>query len=98
MSDLDGALREMSVGDLAVGKRMKNLARAFYGRALAYDDAFQALPDRSMLADVVTRTILEGDLAADPAPMADYIARRRESLAAWETDALLEGRAGWPAP
>jgi cytochrome b pre-mRNA-processing protein 3 len=98
VSDLDGALREMSVGDLAVGKRMKKLGEAFYGRARAYDAAFQALPDLAMLRDVVARTILDGMACADPQPLAIYIARRREGLAACETASLLEGRAGWPAP
>ncbi len=31
--NLDGALREMGVGDLAVPKRMKELAKLWYGRA-----------------------------------------------------------------
>src|ERR1700722_5951612 len=35
VSDLDGALREMGVGDLAVPRRMKNLIAIFYGRARA---------------------------------------------------------------
>ena len=33
---------EMGVGDLRVGKRVKSMARAFYGRAAAYDSAFYA--------------------------------------------------------
>jgi cytochrome b pre-mRNA-processing protein 3 len=98
VSDLDGALREMSVGDLAVGKRMKKLGEAFYGRARAYKAAFQALPDLAMLRGVVARTILDGLACADPQPLATYAARRREGLAACETASLLEGRAGWPAP
>jgi cytochrome b pre-mRNA-processing protein 3 len=95
VSDLDGALREMSVGDLAVAKRMKKLGEAFYGRARAYDDAFQALPDLTKLRDVIARTILEGISGADPAPLAAYTADRREDLAACETAALLAGGARW---
>jgi len=98
VSDLDGALREMSVGDLAVGRRMKKLAQVFYGRALAFDAAFQALPDATMLEDLLARTILEGRDGVDPRPLAAYIASERESLAICETTALLEGRARWPAP
>jgi len=98
VSDLDGALREMSVGDLAVGRRMKKLGEAFYGRARAYDAAFRELPDLTMLEDVIARTILDGISSADPSPLAAYIARRREGLAAREMASLLEGSAGWPAP
>ncbi len=42
MDDMDMNLREMGVGDLRVGKRVKSMARAFYGRAAAYDSAFNA--------------------------------------------------------
>ncbi len=41
MDDMDMNLREMGVGDLSVGKRVKAMARAFYGRARAYDKAFK---------------------------------------------------------
>ena len=41
MDDMDMNLREMGVGDLSVGKRVKAMARAFYGRAKAYDHAFK---------------------------------------------------------
>jgi len=98
VGDLDGALREMSVGDLAVGRRMKKLGEAFYGRARAYDAAFRELPDLTMLGDVIARTVLEGTASVDPALLAAYIARRREDLLTCETASLLEGRAGWPAP
>ena len=39
MDDMDMNLREMGVGDLSVGKRVKAMARAFYGRSAAYDAA-----------------------------------------------------------
>ncbi len=39
MEDMDRSLREMGVGDLGVGKRVKAMARAFYGRAAAYEAA-----------------------------------------------------------
>ena len=98
LSDLDGALREMSIGDLAVGKRMRKLGEAFYGRARAYGDAFAALPDLAKLKDVVARTILDGVDCVDPAPLAAYAVRGRDSLAAAETNALLAGEVRWLAP
>lgn len=98
LSDLDAALREMGVGDLAVGKRMRKMGETFYGRARAYDDAFGALPDLAKLKDAVARTILHGMDAVDPTALAAYIARGRESLAADETNALRTGMATWPAP
>ena len=95
-SNLDGALREMGVGDLIVGKRMKVLGGAFYGRAGAYRDAFAALPDESALSDVIGRTILDGAHDADPAPLATYVAKTRRSLADLGLDDLLAGASPWP--
>ena len=37
--DIDKNLREMGVGDLSVGKKIKNLAAAYYGRVKAYEGA-----------------------------------------------------------
>ena len=36
--DMDRSLREMGVSDIAVGKRVKHMAKAFYGRVAAYDE------------------------------------------------------------
>src|SRR6476660_9122950 len=41
-ADMDRSLRELGVGDLAVGKRMREMAGIFYGRADAYDNALLA--------------------------------------------------------
>ena len=98
VSDLDGALREMGVGDLAVGKRMKALGKAFYGRAAAYRDAFAALPARGLLEDLIARTLLAGVADGDPSLLADYVLTCRESLAAEDEARLLAGESPWPAP
>jgi hypothetical protein len=37
-SDFDRALREMGTGDLSVGKHVKRMALAFYGRIHAYEE------------------------------------------------------------
>ena len=37
-ADMDRNLRELGTGDLAVGKRIKKLAKAFFGRIAAYED------------------------------------------------------------
>lgn len=42
LDDMDQSLREMGVGDLAVGRRVKAMARAFFGRAAAYEAALSA--------------------------------------------------------
>lgn len=50
----DAGLREAGVGDLSVARRMKGLARAFYGRMTAYE---AALADDSVFAQALARNI-----------------------------------------
>ncbi len=95
VSNLDGALREMGVGDLAVGKRMRKLGEAFYGRAQAYDEAFAALPDPAPLEALLRRTVFAGSAAADPAPLAAYAIGCRHGLAAQDVAALLSDAPRW---
>src|SRR5512140_1695941 len=40
--DMDGSLREMGVGDLAVPRQMRRIGEAFYGRQAAYAAALAA--------------------------------------------------------
>jgi len=98
ISNLDGALREMGVGDLSVGKRMRKLGEAFYGRARACESAFSALPDARPLEEVLQRTVFEGAAAAQPAGLADYLRRCRETLAAGDQPALIGGAPRWATP
>jgi cytochrome b pre-mRNA-processing protein 3 len=97
VSYLDGALREMGVGDLAVPKRMKALAAAFYGRARAFEEAFVALPDETQLRDVLARTILCGQAGADVEPLTAYTAGARDRLAGIGLDRLFLGDVIWSA-
>ena len=65
LHSLDDGLREMGVGDLSVGKKMRKLGEAFYGRAKAYDPALAARPDLAPLKALVGRTVFaEADDAA----------------------------------
>ena len=90
---LDDAMREMGVGDLSVGKKMRKLGEAFYGRAkgwaAAIDDpaALEALIRRTLYAEV------EGDAGeAGARALAAYAARAHADLAGQPLDALLKGR------
>jgi cytochrome b pre-mRNA-processing protein 3 len=95
LSALDNALREMGVGDLSVGKRMRKLGEAFYGRVLGYEAAIAALPDSSEMEGLVTRTIYaDADPAQAPA-LAAYIVARRQALAAQPLERLYAGDVSW---
>lgn len=95
---LDHALREMGVGDLSVGKKMRKLGEAFFGRVKSYHAAFAALPETQILRDLLTRTVYaEADASRAPA-LADYVLAQRAHLAEQPTDALLDGRVDWRTP
>jgi cytochrome b pre-mRNA-processing protein 3 len=92
---LDDALREMGVGDLSVGKKMRKLGEAFYGRTKAYDEALSELPDTAPLAAVIGRTVMMGDTEGASA-FVDYAVRASKDLASQPLEHLLEGTASWP--
>ena len=69
--DLDANLREMGVGDLAVPKRMRQFAEAFYGRQSAYLAALGARNGRE-LEKALARNIFEGVDGAGPRRLARY--------------------------
>ena len=97
VSALDDALREMGVGDLSVGKKMRKLGEAFYGRAKSYEEAFEALPDTSALAALLSRTVYDG-IESPPVPaLTDYVLAQRAVLADLPLDALLSGQVTWGA-
>ena len=79
-ADFDRSLREMGVGDLSVGKHVKRMARAFYGRILSYE-AGLASGDSALaiaLARNVFATVAANECAAED--MASYVRRAVRAL------------------
>jgi cytochrome b pre-mRNA-processing protein 3 len=95
VKSLDDAMREAGVGDLSVGRKIRNLGAAFMGRIKGYDAAFAALPDTGELRSLIARTTYEGDEAA-AAPLTAYAAQANAGLAGQPIRELLKGRAAWP--
>lgn len=54
--DMDQSLREMGVSDLSVGKRVKFMAKAFFGRVTAYDNGL-ASDEEEGLASAIVRNV-----------------------------------------
>jgi cytochrome b pre-mRNA-processing protein 3 len=94
----DTALREVGVGDLSVGKRIRRMAEAFYGRVAVYRAALGE-GDDAALADAVARNVLSLQ-PADPAFAAALVAHVRAghaALAQRDLAELLKGGAKLPA-
>jgi cytochrome b pre-mRNA-processing protein 3 len=56
--DMDRNLREMGVGDVSVGKKVRKMAEAFYGRSLAYTAGLEQ--GENALNTVLQRNIYAG--------------------------------------
>jgi len=97
VSALDNTLREMGVGDLAVGKKMRKLGEASYGRVKSYEGAFAALPETRELSEVLARTVY-AEAADRSADLAAYVIAQRDSLAAQPNEKLIAGDVKWIAP
>ncbi len=93
-ADLDRALREIGVGDLRVGSRIRRMAQAFFGRARALDDTLApAAADaglKQMLARNVYGTVPIPDETVER--LADYVRQQTEYLASIEDRLVLDGR------
>ena len=96
-SDMDASLREMGVGDLSVGRRIKAMAEAFYGRSRAYGRAFEHHGEarRQALAAALSRNVFAGAEPAAAALLADYVLQVRNNLARQPAAQLLAGDAGF---
>jgi cytochrome b pre-mRNA-processing protein 3 len=96
--DLDDNLREMGVGDLAVPKRMRRFAEAFYGRQAAYLAALAAADERE-LEKALTRNIFAGmDIDEGAVRLARYMRAALRQLEAQDERALLRGEIVFPKP
>jgi cytochrome b pre-mRNA-processing protein 3 len=99
-ADMDQNLREMGVGDLSVGKRVKAMAQAFYGRIAAYETGLAA-SNGGTLAHALRRNLYRKmhPADADLARIADYLRREADNLDQQLLDAMLKGDVRFgPAP
>jgi len=93
-SDMDVSLREMGVGDLSVGRRMRAMWEAFNGRAHAYEAALAA-GDAAALEAALVRNVWRGTVPADgcAAALARLVTAQAEYLDGQEFAALAGGTA-----
>lgn len=75
----DDGLREMGIGDLSVGRKIRDMSEAFYGRAAAYDAALEG-GDGAALEAAILRNVFRGAPADIAAPT--RLARLLEAFAA----------------
>jgi cytochrome b pre-mRNA-processing protein 3 len=96
--DLDGNLREMGVGDLAVPKRMRAFGEAFYGRQAAYLAALAA-DNPQVFENALARNILQAEgIDHRAVGLARYARAAAGRLAAQGDADLFAGVSDFPDP
>lgn len=90
---LDDALRDLGVGDLSVGKKMRKLGEAFYGRVKSYEST---LTDGDViLRDLVARTLYADNAEGAVDAMVAYIHASESSLGNQALSDIIEGLPAW---
>jgi cytochrome b pre-mRNA-processing protein 3 len=99
IEDMDASLRELGVGDLAVPKRMRAMAEAFYGRAEAYETALAA-PEDEPLRGALLRNIYSNEDARKEAAarLARYVRRAAQALSAQAASEIVRSEPKFPSP
>lgn len=93
-ADMDQSLREMGVGDMGVGKRVKKMAKAFYGRAEAYETGLEGA------SELLHQALAENLYRHNPPPagaldaLSDYM-KRVDTHLATQTEEIAAGRANF---
>lgn len=80
----DEGLRDLGVGDIGIGHRVKKMADAFYGRLSAYGSA----AEQGILEDALRRNIFRANSGhdAEVAALAEYVRSAQLQMAACDLD------------
>ncbi len=98
-ADMDRSLREMGVGDMGIGRRVRAMGKAFMGRVKAYEEALEA--GGGALEEALTRNLYRSAPAAADAlaRIAFYVRRENAALKTFPIAALMAGEVSFgPAP
>ncbi len=95
-SGFDEALRDIGTGDLSVGKKIRKMGEAFYGRAKAYEAALEPGASEEALHEALRRNLGVSETYAPK--FATYIRSVEQSLLRHGNDAMLSGEVNWPKP
>jgi cytochrome b pre-mRNA-processing protein 3 len=94
-ADMDRSLREMGVGDMSIGKKMKPMLASFYGRAITYQKALSEPDDNNLIA-ALARNLYGQPAAPHAKKIAHYMRSCVKNLAAQDETELVQGRSAFP--
>jgi cytochrome b pre-mRNA-processing protein 3 len=88
-AEMDSALREAGVGDLTVGKKVRKMAEAYFGRATAYTTAMAS--GEAALTEAMARNVFAGADASHAVDLAKWTLQAKQVLAGCSLDAMRAG-------
>jgi cytochrome b pre-mRNA-processing protein 3 len=94
--DVEHSIRELGIGDLGVPKRMKKLARMFYGRVASYGEALDG-EDAAALAEALRRNVRpDSPTWPQAASLAGHATRIAEALQGQRVADFAAGKVAFP--
>ena len=97
-ADVDRSLREMGVGDHSIGRRIKQMISAFYGRARAYEEAL-AGPEGALQAALRRNIYRSATTAEDKVDaLAAHVRGVLRGLEGQSIDSLMRGELAMEPP
>lgn len=96
--DVDHSLRELGISDVGVPKRMKKLAKMYYGRTAAYADALERNDEVALVGALERNIRPEVQGWAEAADLASYIRSVVGHLASQPSETICAGVLAFEAP
>ena len=97
--DMDHSLREMGVGDLSVGKKIRKMSEVFYGACNGYRNAFENTGKELdiALANAFKRNVTGEEIAADQLDrLVEYAQQEKARTETIPMEDILSGQFDWP--
>ena len=97
--NLDLTLREIGVGDLGVGKKIKVMAEAFYGRMTVYQAAFKE-GDTDLISEALLRNLYRGKVIDKNilSDMSAYVRKQHKNIASQPISEIMHGEIEFSLP
>lgn len=89
-SDMDRSLREMGASDTGIGKRVKKMAQAFYGRIDSYE---KTVANAAEFKESLTRNLYRGEAVEEKqiSSLVSYVSRNLEHLKKQDVQQIIKG-------
>jgi len=92
--DMDTQLREIGIGDMGIGKRIKKMAQGFYGRMESFDVGLDS-EDESILSAALERNVYRHGLPEHPEALtrlAAYVRAQHGHIESQTIDDIVAGK------